>query len=113
MSTDQYDRVKGWLPYTKRKEDPRKMYWGVTLFVDHASVNVSVFNQVSLGSSGTVLSKEIYRGQAADMGILIKKYHGDNGVYLLTNWKRDIILCLIQELEHMVRTELRKEKSKP
>ena len=74
VSTDQYEcRVKGRLTYTKGKEDPHKMYCRGTLFIDHASDYVSVFNQVSLGAADTVRSKETYEGQLADMGITIKQ----------------------------------------
>ena len=82
VSTDQYEcRVKGGLPCIKGKEDPHIMYCGGTLFIDHVSGHVSVLNQLSLGAADTVRSKEIYEEQEADMGISIKQYYGDNGVY--------------------------------
>ena len=36
---------------------------------------------MSLGTSDTVRSKERYEYQAAKVGVQIKEYHGDNGVY--------------------------------
>ena len=55
VSIDQYEcRVKGWLPNSRGKEDPHKMYCGGTLFVDHASGMVQVYHQTSLGTSDTV-----------------------------------------------------------
>ena len=49
--------------------------------MDHTAVYVSMYNQVSLGASDTVRSKETYDNQPTGMGIRIHKYHGDNGVY--------------------------------
>ena len=82
MLTDQYEcRIKEWLPYTKGKEEPYKIYCGGIVFIDHNSGHVSIYNQVSLGAADTVLSKEIYEGEADDLGITIEQYHGDNRVY--------------------------------
>ena len=82
VSTDQYEFiVKGRLPYTKVKEDPHKMLCGGTLFVDHASSYVKIFNQLSLGDADKVRSKETYEHESVELGISIKQYHGDNGVY--------------------------------
>ena len=58
--TDQYKcRIKGRLPYTKVKEDPQKMYSGGTLFVDHATGYMKIYNQVSLGSLDIVRIQDI------------------------------------------------------
>ena len=91
VSTDQYEcRIKGRLPYTKGKEDPKKMFSGGTLFVDHATGYIKVYNQVSLGGSDTVRSKELFELHAYEMGIKILKYHGDNGVYKSKAYKEDL-----------------------
>ena len=91
VSTDQYEcRIKGRLPYTKGKEDPKKMFSGGTLFVDHATGYIKVYNQVSLGGSDTVRSKELFELHAWEMGIKIQKYHGDNGVYKSKAYKDDL-----------------------
>ena len=58
VRTDQYERrIKGRLPYIKRKEDPHKIMSGGTIFVDHTSVFVKIYNQVSLGPADAVRSK--------------------------------------------------------
>ena len=45
INTDQYEcRIKGRLPYTKDKEDPKKIYCGGNLLVDHASRYIKIFN---------------------------------------------------------------------
>ena len=82
VSTNQYEcRVKGRLPSTRGREDHHKMYCGGTLFNDHVSSKIDVFHQVSLGSTDTVRSKHVYEQRAADVGVKIIKYRGDNGVY--------------------------------
>ena len=59
--TDQYEcTIKGRLPYTRGKEDPKEMHSRGTLFFDHASGYIKTFNQVSLGASDTVRSKELF-----------------------------------------------------
>ena len=57
------------------------MYCGGTVFVEHASGMIDIYNQVSLGTSDTLRSKEIYENKAKEFGITIKGYRGDNGVY--------------------------------
>ena len=65
VSCNQYEcKVKGRLPYTKGKEDPKLMLVGRTLFVDHASGYIKIYNQVSLGASDNIRSKELYELQA-------------------------------------------------
>ena len=60
VSTDQFEcRIKGCLPSSRSKEDPQKMYCGGTVFAGHASAVIKTFNQVSLGASYTIRSKEL------------------------------------------------------
>ena len=91
VSTDQYEcRIKGRLPYTKGKEDPLKIYTGGTLFVDHATRYVKIYNQVSLGTTDTVRSKELYELHIWELGIKVKKYHGDNDVFKAKAYREDL-----------------------
>ena len=91
VSTDQYEcRIKGRLPYSKGKEDLKKMYCGGSLFVDHATGHIKIYNQVTLGASDTILSKEIYELQAWEMGVKVKKYHGDNDIFKPKAFKDDL-----------------------
>jgi len=91
VSTDQYEcRIKGRLPYSKGKEDPKQMYCGGTLFVDHATGHIKIYNQVTLGASDTIRSKELYELQAWEMGVKVKKYHGDNGIFKAKAFKDDL-----------------------
>ena len=62
VSTDQFEYgVKGKLPGSRGKKDTTKIYSGSTVFVDHASSTIIIYNQVSLGASDTVRSKELYK----------------------------------------------------
>ena len=63
------------------KEDPYKILSGGAIFVAHASGCIEIYNQVSLRATDTVLSKEWYDYQEAEVGVNIKEYHEDNGVY--------------------------------
>ena len=82
VSTDQFEcRVKRRLLGSKGKEDPSKIYSGGTVFVDHASSTIIIYNQVSLGTSDNVRSKELYELWAAENEVSVKYYRGDNFVY--------------------------------
>jgi hypothetical protein len=63
------------------KEDPSRMYSGGTVFVDHASSMISIYNQVSLGASDTIRSKNSHEAKLAESNVTIKSYRADNGVY--------------------------------
>ena len=40
-----------------------------------------MYNQVSLGAADTIRSKDLSEYHASEVGVAIKQYHGDNGVY--------------------------------
>ena len=67
------------------------MLSGDTVFIDCATSLVKIYNQVSSGTTDTIRSKELYEMQAADMGIKIKKYYGDNGVYGSKVFQEDLV----------------------
>ena len=54
---------------------------GETVFVDHVSYLIKVCNQVSLGSSDPVRSKDIFEYEAQEHGITIKSYRVDNFIF--------------------------------
>ena len=66
------------------------MLVGRTLFVDHASGYIKIYNQVSLGASDTIRSKELYELQAWKLGIQVKTYHGDNGIFKAQAYKDNL-----------------------
>ena len=82
VSTDQYKcKVKGRLPNTRGKEDHHKIFCGRTIFLDHGSSKIDVCQQVSLGASDNIRSKDIYKQKYEEVGVKIKKYRSDNGFY--------------------------------
>ena len=82
VSTDKFEcQIKGRLPHTKGKEDLDRMYSGGTVFVDHASSMISIYDQVSLRSSDTIWSKNDYEKRLAESGVTVKKNRADNGIY--------------------------------
>ena len=93
ISTDQYEcRVRGRFPHTKGKEDPLKMYEGDTLFGDHTSGWIRVYNQVSLGESDTLRSKHAFELEGEASNHMIRHYHSDNGVYTSKYFKEDLAI---------------------
>ena len=91
VSTNQYEyRVRGRLHHTKEKEDPLKIYGGGTLFVDHTSGLIRIYNQVSLGALDTLRSKHLFELEGEVAGHTICHYHGDNGVYKSKEFKDDL-----------------------
>ena len=47
------------------------MYFGGTLFNDHASSQIQVYHEVSLGTSDTIRSKQQYELEAGSAGVKI------------------------------------------
>ena len=67
------------------------MYCGGTLLSDHTSYKINVFHQVSLGAADTIRSKNLYEQEAADVGVRVLSYRGDNGVYKCKEFKEDLL----------------------
>ncbi len=79
VSMDQYVcKVPGRLPHTFGKERSENKYSGGTVFIDHASGYVYLFNQVSLRVGETLQGKHKFEDFAGDYGVRIKSYHADN-----------------------------------
>ena len=82
FSVDQYESsVRGRLPHTRGRERSTNRYCGGTLFFDHASTKIFVRHQVSLKGPETVDAKRSVEREALFEGVLVKKYHSDNGIF--------------------------------
>ena len=91
LRTDQYEcKVKCCLPNTRGKEDTHKIHRGGTIFVYHASGVIKVHNQVFLGVSDAMRSKELHELWDGEHGISIKNYRRDNGVREFKRFKEDL-----------------------
>ena len=74
VSTDQYEcRLKRQLPCTKGKEGLIKMFCGGSVFIDHATLFIKLYNKVSVGASDTIRANEMYEAQTNEIGIEIEK----------------------------------------
>ena len=73
VSSDQYVyRIKDRLPYSREQEDSKDMYSGGTLFVDHGSDFIRNYNQVGLGTTNTIHSKDLFELEAEGMGVTVQ-----------------------------------------
>ncbi|MGH7974569.1 MAG: hypothetical protein ACREBR_03500, partial [bacterium] len=66
------------------------MLCGGTIFCDHASGLIDVRNQVTSGASDTLRSKAMFERMAANHGVLIKSYRGDNGVFSSRDFRGEL-----------------------
>ena len=79
--------VPGRLEHTYGRE--QQGYICGTLFVDHATGKVFNFCQLSNNAQETTISKYKLERLAQNEGFTIKKYHSDNGVFTLKDFKDD------------------------
>lgn len=90
ISVDQFESTtKGRRSHTFGKEPNEERFCGGTIYVDHASGYVFVRNQVSLRGSDTLKGKHAFEQFASDVGVDIRKYHGDNGIFKASDWIND------------------------
>ena len=75
VSIDQYKlSIPGRLPNTKGKETKKSKFNGGTIFVDHASSLIFVYNQVSLNVGETLAGKQAFEQFAISCGVWVKSY---------------------------------------
>ena len=66
------------------------MYRGGTIFCDDASGFVSIHHQQTFTSDETILSKMKFEREAMGLGVEIKRYYTDNGVYTSKDFLKKI-----------------------
>jgi len=66
------------------------MLCGGTFVVDHASGLIIIYNQVSLGTSDNIRSKERYEMKAHEFRITVESYRGDYSVYKTEGFVEDL-----------------------
>ena len=82
MSVDHcISRDPGRLYHTKGKSDQSYVSSGGCVFIDHASVYVSIKHQVAINATETVKEKLTYEREAQSQGVVIKGCHTDNGIF--------------------------------
>jgi hypothetical protein len=88
VSLDQYVlSVPGRLAHTYGKEKKREKLTGGTIFVDHATGHVLIYNQLSDRAGKTLISKNKYERFTLDSGICTHTYHADNGIFATKTFK--------------------------
>jgi hypothetical protein len=65
-------------------------YHGGTIFQDAATGIIWIKNQVSMGSDGTIMSKQCFEEWLYKAAMVeIKQLHSDNGVFIADDFKED------------------------
>jgi hypothetical protein len=86
ISADHYfSPVQGRLLHTFGRE--RHGYTCGSLFVDHASRKISNFPQFSTNATETLKSVVHLKAYAYNEGFKIRKYHSDNGIFSMAEFK--------------------------
>ena len=93
VSVDQYIvSEKGRLYTSFGREHNNERFSGGTIYVDHASGKIFAHHQVSTNAGETLMGKRIFEREAHQNGFRIKKYHGDNGVFVSEEFRQDCLL---------------------
>ena len=67
-----------------------QQYCGGTLFYDAASGKIRVVHQVSLNAHETVAAKLTFEKEALQVGVSVKNYQTDNGVYTSQEFLKEL-----------------------
>ena len=95
ISWDQYVVPhRGRLYTSAGRERESCRFGGGSLAVDHASKRVFIHHQTSLDASHTLVGKRLLERDARDVGVTIKRYHADNGIFASAEFKAD---CELKE----------------
>jgi hypothetical protein len=88
VSLDQYvSSVPGRLAHTYGKENKRDKLTDGTIFVDHATGHVFIYNQVSASDGETLIGKKKYERLVLDSGVSVNTHHADNGIFATKEFK--------------------------
>eukprot|EP00804_Cyclotella_cryptica_P008162 CCRYP_004639-RA/>CCRYP_004639-RA protein AED:0.41 eAED:0.32 QI:0/0/0/0.66/1/1/3/0/424 len=52
-----------------------------TIYVDHCSTFIYIHHQLTTAASDTICGKMLLESEAADVGVTIRQFHSDNGVF--------------------------------
>jgi hypothetical protein len=78
--------------------------------VDHCSTFIFINHQLTTSASDTIRGKLLLEREAADVGVSIKGYHTDNGVFSSNEFRSHFLkdwvnLCGLVEWAHTIKTE--------
>ena len=89
-SVDQLEsRHPGLVPQTKGFHRTTQRYVGATIFVDHATGFTYVHMIKDFTGDANIAAKHAYEQLAAQYGVTIRSYHGDNGRFAEALWVTD------------------------
>ena len=89
--SDQYEsRIGGKIFNRRGTAISRQDYCGGTLFCDGATGRIAARHQVSLSAPETTLSKQIFEKDAFSVGVTVKAYSTDNGVYTSAEFQMEL-----------------------
>ena len=89
--SDQFEsRLEGRVFTYKGASPKAEKYKGGTIFCDAASSYISVHNQTSFTAEETVLSKLKFEREEMGVGVDIKRYCTDNGVYTSREFLKEL-----------------------
>ena len=98
ISCDHYiSPVPGRVIAASGHSSTRNGYVGGTIYVDHASGYIFHRPQKTLTAADTIRGKLLLEQEAADVGVRVKRYHSDNGVFSSREFK-DHCAALNQKL---------------
>eukprot|EP00804_Cyclotella_cryptica_P010321 CCRYP_012254-RA/>CCRYP_012254-RA protein AED:0.10 eAED:0.03 QI:0/0/0/1/1/1/3/0/1268 len=64
----------------------RNGYMCGTIYVDHCSTFIYIHHQLTTAASDTIHGKMLLESEAADVGVTIRQFHSDNGVFSSTEF---------------------------
>eukprot|EP00804_Cyclotella_cryptica_P004979 CCRYP_014091-RB/>CCRYP_014091-RB protein AED:0.37 eAED:0.31 QI:0/0/0/1/1/1/2/0/446 len=73
--------VPGWIISSSGHSSSTNGYTCSTIYVDHCSTFICINHQLTTSASDTIRGKLLLELEAADVGVSIKGYHTDNGVF--------------------------------
>ena len=89
-SVDQLEsRHPGLVPQTKGHHRTTQRFVGATIFVDHATSFTYVHLIKDFTAEAAMEAKNAYEVKAAEFGVRIRSYHGDNGRFAELRWVTD------------------------
>eukprot|EP00804_Cyclotella_cryptica_P004235 CCRYP_014567-RA/>CCRYP_014567-RA protein AED:0.52 eAED:0.62 QI:0/0/0/1/0/0/2/0/234 len=65
----------------------RNSYTCGTIYVDNCSTFLFIYHQLTTAASDTIRGKMLLESEAADVGVTIKQYHSDNGVFISAEFR--------------------------
>ena len=90
-SVDQLEsRHPGMVPQAKGFHRTKAKYVGASVFVDHATGFTYVHLIKDFTGEENMDAKNAYESKAAEFGVRVKSYHGDNGRFSETLWLSDV-----------------------